>query len=76
LCNRLKNARSALPSSGLWVFAENGLPQPATLARGERGMLERNRLDTFYSELQTPFRTRVTAELSKSEKKKEMQEIS
>jgi len=34
-------------------------------------MLERNRLDTFYNKLQAPFRTRITADLSKSGKKKE-----
>ena len=37
-------------------------------------MLERNRLDTFYNKLQAPFRTRITADLSKSGKKKEMRQ--
>jgi transposase len=40
------------------VFAENGLPQPAALPRGEKIMLERRRLDTFCHELQTPSRVR------------------
>ena len=38
------------------VLAENGLPEIAPLAKGERVMLERKRLDTFYRELQTPSR--------------------
>jgi hypothetical protein len=38
------------------VLAENGLPEIAPLAKGERVMLERKRLDAFYSELQTPSR--------------------
>ena len=45
----------ALPSLPQ-VLAENGLPEIAPLAKGERVMLERKRLDTFYSELQTPSR--------------------
>ena len=45
-------------------FAENSLPKIAPVAKGERGksgrvMLERNRLDTFYRELQVPSRTEV-----------------
>ena len=38
------------------VLVENGLPSVAPLAKGERVMLDRNRLDTFYRELQTPSR--------------------
>jgi hypothetical protein len=38
------------------VLAENGLPGVAALAKGERVMLEGKRLETFYSELQTPSR--------------------
>ena len=45
----------ALPSLPQ-VLAENDLPEIAPLAEGERVMLERKRLDTFYRELQTPSR--------------------
>jgi transposase len=45
----------ALPSLPQ-VLAENGLPRIAPLSKGERVMLDRKRLDTFYSELQTPSR--------------------
>jgi transposase len=38
------------------VLAENGLPEIAPLAKGERVMLDRKRLDTFYRELQTASR--------------------
>jgi hypothetical protein len=38
------------------VLAENGLREIAPLAKGERLMLERKRLETFYRELQTPSR--------------------
>jgi len=38
------------------VLAENGLPRVAPLSKGERGMLDRQKLDTFYRELQTPSR--------------------
>jgi transposase len=38
------------------VLQENGLRQIAPLAKGERVMLERKRLDDFYRELQTPSR--------------------
>ncbi len=37
---------------------KNRLLQIAPLAKGERVMLERNRLDTFYRELQKPSRIR------------------
>jgi transposase len=46
----------ALPSLPQ-VLAENGLPQIAPLAKGERVMLELKRLATFYGELQRPSRT-------------------
>lgn len=38
------------------VLAENGLPGVAPLRKGERVMLDRKRLDTFYQELQTASR--------------------
>jgi hypothetical protein len=38
------------------VLAENGLPGVAPLSRGERRILDRKRLDTFYSGLQSPSR--------------------
>jgi len=38
------------------VLAENGLPRVAPLSKGETGMLDRQKLDTFYRELQTPSR--------------------
>lgn len=45
----------ALPSLPQ-VLAENGLPEIAPLPPGERVMLERNNLGTFYRELQTAAR--------------------
>ncbi len=41
------------------VLMENGLPQSAPLASGERVMLERKKLNDFYRELQTPSRIEV-----------------
>ena len=41
------------------VLAENGLPEVAPLRKGERIMLDRKRLDTFYRELQTASRIKV-----------------
>jgi hypothetical protein len=38
------------------VLAENGLPGIAPLSKGERVMLDRKKLDTFYRELQLPSR--------------------
>jgi len=38
------------------VLADNGLPGVAPLRKGERVMLDRKRLDTFYQELQTASR--------------------
>jgi hypothetical protein len=43
------------------VLAENGLPGVAPLSKGERVMLDRERLDTFYRELQTPSRIEANA---------------
>jgi transposase len=48
----------ALPSLPQ-VLVENGLPKIAPLAKGERVMLERKRLDTFYRELQTTSRVQA-----------------
>ncbi|HEX2715233.1 MAG TPA: IS110 family transposase [Candidatus Acidoferrales bacterium] len=48
----------ALPSLPQ-VLADNGLPQIAPLAKGERRMLEGKKLDTFYQELQLPRRVEV-----------------
>jgi transposase len=45
----------ALPSLPQ-VLAQNDLPEIGPLARGEKIMLERKRLDGFYRELQTPSR--------------------
>ena len=42
------------------VLAENGLPGVAPLSKGERVMLDRKRLDTFYRELQTASRIEAT----------------
>jgi transposase len=49
----------ALPSLPQ-VLAQNDLPQIAPLARGEKIMLERKRLDGFYHELQTPSRIQAS----------------
>ena len=38
------------------VLAQNGLPEIAPLARGEKTMLERKKLEAFYQELQTASR--------------------
>lgn len=38
------------------VLAQNGLPEIAPLAKGEKIMLERKKLEGFYRELQTPSR--------------------
>jgi len=48
------------------VLAQNGLPQTTPLRKGERTMLERNRLKGFYRELQTPSRIEAKHELPKS----------
>lgn len=52
------------------VLEKNGLPEIAPLARGERIMLERKRLEGFYRELQTPSRIEAntpTAQIQHSE---------
>ena len=52
------------------VLVENGLRQIAPLAKGERIMLERKRLDGFYRELQEPSRIEAntrTAQVQESE---------
>jgi len=51
------------------VLAQNGLPQTTPLRKGERTMLERNRLKGFYRELQTPSRIEAntrTAQIKES----------
>jgi hypothetical protein len=53
------------------VLVENGLRKIAPLAKGERVMLERKRLDGFYRELQTPSRIEAntrTAQVQETEK--------
>jgi len=52
------------------VLAKNELPQISPLARGEKIMLERKRLEGFYRELQTPSRIEAntrTAQVQESE---------
>jgi transposase len=49
------------------VLVENGLPEIAPLARGEKIMLERKRLDGFYQELQTPSRIQANTRNSQVE---------
>lgn len=52
------------------VLAQNDLPAIAPLARGERIMLERKKLASFYQQLQTPSRTQAntrTAQAKESE---------
>jgi hypothetical protein len=44
------------------VLRENGLPEIAPLAKTERVMLERKRLDDFYRELQTPSRIQANTQ--------------
>jgi transposase len=41
------------------VLCDNGLPQPAPLPRGEKNMLVKNRLQSFYEELQIPSRVKA-----------------
>lgn len=49
------------------VLAQNDLPATAPLARGEKIMLERKRLEDFYRELQTPSRIEANTPKSQSE---------
>lgn len=46
------------------VLAGNGLPQIPALARGEKIMLERKKLEGFYRELQTPSRLEANTRTS------------
>lgn len=60
----------ALPSLPQ-VLAENGLQQIGPLARGEKIMLERKRLDGFYRELQTPSRTQANTPTPQPQEREE-----
>jgi len=53
------------------VLAENGLPGVAPLSKGERVMLDRKRLDTFYRELQTPSRIQANTPNPQTEEPEE-----
>jgi hypothetical protein len=53
------------------VLAGNGLPQIAPLARGERIMLERTKLERFYNELQTPSRIETNTRKAQTEQREE-----
>jgi hypothetical protein len=53
------------------VLAENRLPEVAPLSKGERVMLDRKRLDTFYRELQTPSRIEANTPTPQVEEAKE-----
>jgi hypothetical protein len=49
----------------------NGLPKIVSLAKGERVMLERKKLDSFYHELQLPSRVRVNTQNSQPQEREE-----
>ena len=53
------------------VLAGNGLPQIAPLAKGEKVMLQRKRLDGFYRELQTPSRIEANTTKPQTEETEE-----
>lgn len=53
------------------VLAQNGLPQIAPLVRGEEIMLERKRLEGFYSELQTPSRIEANTRTPQAQESEE-----
>lgn len=53
------------------VLAQNGLPEVAPLAKGERVMLERARLDGFYRELQTPTRIQANTQTAQPQESEE-----
>ena len=53
------------------VLTGNGLPQIAPLAKGERIMLERKKLDDFYHELQTPSRFETKTRKAQTEEREE-----
>jgi transposase len=54
------------------VLAQNGLPPIAPLARGEKIMLERKKLDGFYRELQTPSRIQANTRNTQVEESDEV----
>lgn len=53
------------------VLAENGLPGVAPLRKGERVMLDRKRLETFYRELQAPSRIEANTPTPQMEDREE-----
>jgi hypothetical protein len=53
------------------VLAENGLREISPLAKGERVMLERKRLDGFYRELQTASRIQANTSTTKPQDSEE-----
>lgn len=53
------------------VLADNGLPQTAPLARGEKRMLDEKRLHAFYSELQVATRIGVERRGTQAEESEE-----
>ena len=68
-------ADAAVPSLPQ-VLQGNGLPQVAPLARGERIMLERKRLDGFYQELQTSSRIEANTAKPQAEETKKRKKMS
>jgi hypothetical protein len=54
------------------VLAANGLPQIPALARGEKIMLERKKLDDFYHQLQTPSRIETNTRKAQTEEGEEV----
>ncbi|HKV25720.1 MAG TPA: hypothetical protein VJN93_14090, partial [Candidatus Acidoferrum sp.] len=53
------------------VLAQNDLPATAPLARGERIMLERKKLEEFYEELQIPSRIEANTRKPQTQKTKD-----
>jgi hypothetical protein len=53
------------------VLERNGLPAIAPLARGEKIMLERKRLEGFYRELQTPSRIEANTRTAQAQESEE-----
>jgi hypothetical protein len=53
------------------VLAENGLREIAALAKGEKVMLERKKLETFYRELHTPSRIQANTPTPQAEETEE-----
>src|SRR5215470_16490642 len=70
-CAQYGHGRTRAVPSLPQVLAQNGLPEVAPLAKGEKVMLERNRLDGFYKELQTPSRIEVNAPKPQVEEREE-----